>query len=114
MKVIGIVGGMGAGKSTVIAILNELKPVSYISADLIGHEITLIADAQYNDYNEDVRLNVRKIVKIIWNILLFVDLYYGYSNNVSFVLHIVCAIVWDICAIVWITRYLKSKKSTTE
>ena len=54
------------------------------------------------------------ICAIIWNILLFVDLYYGYSNNVSFVLHIVCAIVWDICAIVWITRYLKSKKSTTE
>ena len=54
------------------------------------------------------------ICAIILNILLFVDLYYGYSNNVSFVLHIVCAIVWDICAIVWITRYLKSKKSTTE
>ena len=33
--------------------------------DLIGHEITLIADAQYNDYNEDVRLNVRKIVIIV-------------------------------------------------
>jgi replication factor A1 len=29
--------------------------------DLIGHEVTVIADAQYNDYNEDVRLNVRKI-----------------------------------------------------
>ena len=54
------------------------------------------------------------ICAIIWNILLFVDLYYGYSNNVSFFLHIVCAIVWDICAIVWIMRYLKSKKSTTE
>jgi len=54
------------------------------------------------------------ICAIIWNILLFVDLYYGYSNNVSFVLHIVCSIVWDICAIVWIMRYLKSKKSTTE
>ena len=54
------------------------------------------------------------ICAIIWNILLFVDLYYGYSNNFSFILHIVCAIVWDICAIVWIMRYLKSKKSTTE
>ena len=54
------------------------------------------------------------ICAIIWNILLFVDLYYGYSNNVSFVLHIVCAIVCDICAIVWIMRYLKSKKSKTE
>ncbi|MBU3803417.1 MAG: dephospho-CoA kinase [Candidatus Cellulosilyticum pullistercoris] len=41
MKVIGIVGGMGAGKSTVIAIMNEIQPFSYISADLIGHEILL-------------------------------------------------------------------------
>ena len=47
------------------------------------------------------------ICAIIWNILLFVDLYYGYSNNVSFVLHIVCAIVWDICAIVWIRSVYK-------
>ena len=47
MKVIGIVGGMGAGKSTVIAILNELQPVSYISADLIGHEILLKGNAAY-------------------------------------------------------------------
>lgn len=54
------------------------------------------------------------ICAIVWNILLFVDLYYGYSNNISFVLHIVCAIVWDICAIVWLMRYLKSKKHTAE
>lgn len=47
MKIIGIVGGMGAGKSTVIAILNELEPVSYISADLIGHEILLKGQAAY-------------------------------------------------------------------
>ena len=39
MKVIGIVGGMGAGKSTVAALFNEIEPVSFISADLIGHEI---------------------------------------------------------------------------
>lgn len=39
MKVIGIVGGMGAGKSTVVALLNEIEPISSISADLIGHEI---------------------------------------------------------------------------
>lgn len=33
--------------------------------DLIGHEVTVIADAQYNDYNEDVRLNVRKLVIVL-------------------------------------------------
>lgn len=47
MKIIGIVGGMGAGKSTVIAILSELQPVSYISADLIGHEILLKGQPAY-------------------------------------------------------------------
>ena len=30
--------------------------------DLIGHEVTIVADAQYNDYNEDVSLNVRKLM----------------------------------------------------
>lgn len=47
MKVIGIVGGMGAGKSTVIAIMNEIQPISYISADLIGHEVLLKGEAAY-------------------------------------------------------------------
>lgn len=50
------------------------------------------------------------ICAIIWNILLFTDLYYGYSDKVSFILHIVCAVAWDISAIVWILRYIKSKK----
>ena len=39
MKVIGIVGGMGAGKSTIIEIMQHIQPISYISADRIGHEI---------------------------------------------------------------------------
>lgn len=39
MKVIGIVGGIGAGKSTVVALMNEIKPIHVISADVIGHEI---------------------------------------------------------------------------
>lgn len=47
MKVIGIVGGMGAGKSTVIALMGELQPLSYISADLIGHEILLKGNKGY-------------------------------------------------------------------
>ncbi len=33
--------------------------------DLIGHEVTVIADAQYNDYNEDVSLNVRRLVIVL-------------------------------------------------
>lgn len=47
MKVIGIVGGMGAGKSTVVKLLNEIEPVSSISADLIGHEILLKGEPAY-------------------------------------------------------------------
>lgn len=47
MKVIGIVGGMGAGKSTVITIMNEIQPLSCISADLIGHEILLKGAVAY-------------------------------------------------------------------
>lgn len=39
MKVIGIVGGIGAGKSTVVALMNEIRPIHVISADLIGHDI---------------------------------------------------------------------------
>jgi len=51
------------------------------------------------------------ICAVAWNINLFVDLAYGYTNSVSFVLHIFCAVVWDICAVVWIIRYQKSKKN---
>ena len=50
------------------------------------------------------------ICAVVWNINLFLDFAYGYTNSVSFVLHIICAIVWDICAIVWIVRYLNTKK----
>ena len=47
------------------------------------------------------------ICAIIWNIKVFVDLVYGFPNVIA----ILCAIVWDICAVVWILRYLKSKKN---
>lgn len=48
---------------------------------------------------------------VVWNLNIFVDLFYGYTNYVSFVLHIICAIAWDICAIVWVARYIKEKGS---
>ena len=47
----------------------------------------------------------------IWNAHLIVDIVYGYTSTVMFVLHVVCAIVWDLCAVIWIFRYLRSKKN---
>lgn len=47
MKIIGIVGGIGAGKTTVAAQLTELTPIEVIEADTIGHEILLKGQAAY-------------------------------------------------------------------
>lgn len=47
MKVIGIVGGIGAGKTTVAAQLTKLIPIEIIEADTIGHEILLKGQAAY-------------------------------------------------------------------
>lgn len=47
MKVIGIVGGIGAGKTTVAAQLTQLIPIEVIEADTIGHEILLKGQAAY-------------------------------------------------------------------
>jgi len=47
---------------------------------------------------------------IVWNLNLFLDLLYGYSNKISFYLHIACAVLWDICVIYLIVRYRKYKK----
>ncbi|MBQ6874967.1 MAG: hypothetical protein IJN46_01890 [Lachnospiraceae bacterium] len=47
---------------------------------------------------------------VIWNINLFVDLAKGSTNTLTFVLHILCAILWDICAVAWVLRYRNCKK----
>lgn len=47
MKVIGIVGGMGAGKSTVIRLMNEVRPISCILADNVGHDVLLKGHEAY-------------------------------------------------------------------
>ena len=48
------------------------------------------------------------ICALVWNIHVIVDFAYGYPN----VLRILCTIAWDICAVVWVFRYLKSRKDT--
>ena len=50
------------------------------------------------------------ICALIWNINVFVDLAYGFPD----LLRIMCAIVWDLCAVMWIFRYIKSKKDSDE
>ena len=39
MKIIGVTGGVGAGKSTVLDYLKETYHVYLILADLVGHEV---------------------------------------------------------------------------
>ncbi|RAP45654.1 MAG: hypothetical protein BZ135_05575 [Methanosphaera sp. rholeuAM6] len=59
---------IGATTDEVIDIFKQTGDESSMAGkieDLIGHEATVIADAQYNDYNEDVRLNVRRLVIIL-------------------------------------------------
>ncbi|WP_303235647.1 OB-fold nucleic acid binding domain-containing protein [Methanosphaera cuniculi] len=47
----------------VIEIFEKTGDESSLAAkieDLIGHEVTIVADAQFNEYEEDVKLNVKK------------------------------------------------------
>ncbi|MDA3733689.1 dephospho-CoA kinase [Niameybacter massiliensis] len=48
MRTIGIVGGIGAGKSTVVSLLTELKKCFVIGADEMGHRILLKGDLAYD------------------------------------------------------------------
>lgn len=47
------------------------------------------------------------IYAAVWNILVFIDLAYGFPN----VFHIILAIAIDFIAGIWVLRYLKSKKN---
>lgn len=47
MKVIGIVGGIGAGKSTVVELMSKMTPLLVISADQIGHDVLLKGHEAY-------------------------------------------------------------------
>lgn len=47
MKVIGILGGIGAGKTTVTRLMSELCPMEVILADLVGHDVLLKGHPAY-------------------------------------------------------------------
>ena len=48
------------------------------------------------------------ISAIVWNINAILGFAYGFPS----ILRIICAITWDICAVVWVFRYIKSRKDT--
>ncbi len=59
---------IGATTEEVIEIFEQTGDESSMSSkieDLVGHEITVIADSSYNEYQEDIRLNVRRIVIVV-------------------------------------------------
>ena len=76
MKVIGIIGGIGAGKSTIVSIMNELTPIKIISADLIGHQVLRKGNKAYNPVvntfgdiilSEDGEIDRKKLGDIVFS-----------------------------------------------
>ena len=57
-----------------------------------------------------VALILVSLCAVVWNINVFIDLSYGFTNW----LHIICTIIWDFCVVIWITRYIKSKKNNKD
>ncbi len=55
---------IGSTTEEVIEIFEQTGDESAMASkieDLVGHEVRIIADSNYNDYDEDIRLNVRKL-----------------------------------------------------
>ncbi|MBO7719670.1 MAG: replication protein A, partial [Methanosphaera sp.] len=56
---------IGASTQDVIEIFEQTGDETSMASrieDLVGHEVTIIADSTYNEYEEDIRLNVRKTI----------------------------------------------------
>ena len=59
---------IGATTDEVIEIFEQTGDETSMSSrieDLVGHEVTVIADSNYNEYDEDIRLNVRQIIIVV-------------------------------------------------
>lgn len=48
---------------------------------------------------------------VIWDVNFFVKLADGYSDTVSFVLCLLCAVTWTACAVLYDIRYIKERKN---
>ena len=75
MKIIGLVGGIGSGKSTVARFIGQLEGTVVIDADQLGHEVlrqvevkTLI-QAQWGDtpFGEDGEIDHRKMAALVFS-----------------------------------------------
>lgn len=59
---------IGATTDEVIEIFEQTGDETSMASkveDLIGHEITVIADSNFNEYDEDIRLNVRRLIIVV-------------------------------------------------
>ncbi|MDD5901522.1 MAG: dephospho-CoA kinase, partial [Lachnospiraceae bacterium] len=70
MKVIGITGGVGAGKSTVVGILRKHFQTEYLHCDVIAHEVMEPGGSAYTELvslfgntvvNDDGTINRNKL-----------------------------------------------------
>ena len=75
MKVIGLTGGVGTGKSTVVSLAEEKPYVRAVKADEIGHFAMELGQSAYNDIitlfgddilNEDKTINRKKVAEIVF------------------------------------------------
>lgn len=77
MKILGIVGGIGAGKTTVVSILTELTPCYIIGADEIGHRILLKGGKAYTPviqaFGEGILDDEGNIVRARLGSIVFAD-----------------------------------------
>ena len=62
MRVIGITGGVGAGKSTVLQYLESVLGAYVIQADLVGHQVM---EPGERCYDQVIALFGKQIIKMI-------------------------------------------------
>lgn len=48
---------------------------------------------------------------VVWDVNFFGKLAEGYSDTVSFVLYLLCAVAWTTCALLYDIRYIKERKN---
>ena len=65
MRIIGITGGVGAGKSTVLAYLEEMYGACVIQADQVGHRVMEPGERCYGQVLELFGENIKKSDKTI-------------------------------------------------